>query len=83
VLRKARVPEDLIVMWVGHSQKLTDRYALQLREDEIYWSEWGERAAVRFSVGPLGQINVVSIAAAQVANPVERVVLRMVAGVRY
>ena len=67
VLRKARVPEDLIVMWLGHARTLTDRYALQLREDVLYRAEWCERAGLGFSVGPLGQINVVSISAIRVA----------------
>jgi integrase len=33
VLRKARVPEDLIALWLGHSgRSVTDTYARQLRE---------------------------------------------------
>ena len=67
VLRKTRVPEDLIGMWVGHSQTLTDRYALQLRDDEGYQGEWCERAGLGFSIGPLGQINVVEMRKVQCA----------------
>lgn len=48
VLRKARVPEDLIKLWLGHAQNLTDRYAAQLRDDVAYRSEWAERAGLGF-----------------------------------
>jgi integrase len=67
VLRKSRVPEDLIQMWVGHSQTLTDLYALQLREDELYRGEWCERAGLGFSVGQVGQMNVVEMKIARSA----------------
>jgi integrase len=50
VLRKAQVPEDLIGMWLGHAQNLTDRYAEQLREDMVYRAEWCKRAGLGFSV---------------------------------
>ncbi len=48
VLRKALVPEDLIKLWLGHAQNLTDRYAMQLRDDVAYRSEWAERAGLGF-----------------------------------
>jgi integrase len=50
VLRKARVPEDLITLWLGHASTLTDRYASQLRDDLEYRGEWCERAGIGFSV---------------------------------
>ena len=50
VLRKAQVPEDLIGLWLGHAQNLTDRYAGQLREDMAYRAEWCKRAGLGFSV---------------------------------
>lgn len=49
VLRKARVPEDLIQLWLGHAQGLTDRYAAQLRDDLAYRQEWCERAGLGFN----------------------------------
>lgn len=45
VLRKAGVPQNLIKLWLGHSQNLIDLYAAQLRFDEGYRREWRERAA--------------------------------------
>jgi hypothetical protein len=36
VLRKAGVPENLIKLWIGHSQNLMDLYAAQLRLDMAY-----------------------------------------------
>lgn len=35
VLRKAGVPDELIKLWLGHSQNLIDLYAAQLRHDDI------------------------------------------------
>ena len=59
VLRKAQVPEDLIGLWLGHAQNLTDRYAKQLREDMAYRGEWCKRAGLGFSVVTLVTQNVV------------------------
>jgi hypothetical protein len=67
VLRKAQIPEDLIGLWLGHAQNLTDRYAAQLRDDVAYRSEWCKRAGLGFSVVTLLHSNVVSIAEARVA----------------
>ena len=39
VLRKAGVPDDLIKLWLGHSQNLIDLYAAQLRYDVSYRRE--------------------------------------------
>jgi hypothetical protein len=38
------VPDDLIKLWLGHSQNLIDLYAAQLRYDETYRKGWCERA---------------------------------------
>jgi integrase len=54
VLRKAGVPDDLIKLWLGHSQNLIDLYAAQLRYDETYRREWCEKAGVGFELGELG-----------------------------
>jgi integrase len=51
ILRKARVPEDLLKLWLGHASKsVTDDYARQLREDLPFRQEWAERAALGFSI---------------------------------
>jgi integrase len=51
VLRKARVPEDLLQLWLGHASKsVTDEYAQQLREDLPFRQEWAERAGLGFSL---------------------------------
>jgi integrase len=67
VLRKARVPEDLITLWLGHARNLTDRYAAQLREDVAYRTEWAERAGLGFELGYMGYKNIVPIDAVKVA----------------
>ena len=67
VLRKARVPEDLIGLWLGHARNLTDRYAVQLTEDLAFRSEWCERAGLGFQLVNDGIQNVVSIDAVKVA----------------
>jgi integrase len=54
VLRKAGVPDDLIKLWLGHSQNLIDLYAAQLRYDETYRRGWCERAGLGFELGELG-----------------------------
>jgi integrase len=60
-LRRARVPEDLIKLWLGHSkQTVTDFYASGLQKDEAWRREWCDRAGLGFSlVGLLGLQNVV------------------------
>ena len=67
VLRKAQVPEDIIGLWLGHAQNLTDRYAAQLREDVAFRSEWCKRAGLGFSVVTLVTQNVVQLDARRVA----------------
>jgi integrase len=58
-LRRARVPEDLTRLWLGHSkQSVTDFYAGGLEKDEVWRREWCERAGLGFSlVGLLGLQN--------------------------
>ena len=67
VLRKAQIPENLIGLWLGHGQNLTDRYAAQLRDDVAYRIEWCKRAGLGFSVVTLLHSKVVSIVEARVA----------------
>jgi integrase len=58
-LRRARVPEDLTKLWLGHSkQTVTDFYAIGLQKDEAWMREWCERAGLGFSlIGLLGLQN--------------------------
>jgi integrase len=67
VLRKGQVPEDLIMLWLGHARTLTDHYAAQLRDDEQYRNGWCERAGLGFSLVTLLRTDVVSIDAASAA----------------
>jgi integrase len=62
-LRRSRVPEDLIKLWLGHSKhNVTDLYAIGLERDEAWRREWCEKAELSFSlVGLLGLQNVVAI----------------------
>jgi hypothetical protein len=48
------VPENLINLWLGHSQNLMDLYAAQLRHDLAYRREWCESAGLGFELGELG-----------------------------
>ncbi|HMI51721.1 MAG TPA: hypothetical protein VK525_09420 [Candidatus Saccharimonadales bacterium] len=49
VLRKARVPEALIGLWLGHAGKsVTDDYVLQLNEDVEYRKEWANRVELGY-----------------------------------
>lgn len=51
VLRKARVPEDLLKLWLGHASKsVTDDYARQLREDLPFRRKWAKRVGLGFSI---------------------------------
>jgi hypothetical protein len=47
-------PENLIKLWMGHSQNLMDLYAAQLRLDMAYRREWCDRAGLGFELGELG-----------------------------
>ena len=53
-LRRARVPEDLIRLWLGHAkQTVTDFYAAGLENDEAWRREWCDRAGLGFSLSGL------------------------------
>jgi integrase len=69
VLRRARVPEDLIRFWLGHATlTVTDLYADGLKKDSAWRQEWAARVGLGFSLnGLLGLQNVVNINAARVA----------------
>jgi len=58
-LRRARVPEELTRLWLGHSkQTVTDFYAIGLEKDEAWRRDWCERAGLGFSLdGLLGLQN--------------------------
>lgn len=48
-LRRARVPEDLIKLWLGHSkQTITDFYAMGLERDETWGRDWCERSRLGY-----------------------------------
>lgn len=50
-LRRARVPEDLTKLWLGHSKStVTDFYAGGLQNDEVWRQEWCEPAVLGFSL---------------------------------
>jgi integrase len=68
-LRRARVPEDLTKLWLGHSkQTVTDYYAGGLSRDFAWRQEWCERVGLGFSLlGLHGLQNVVPIDAVKVA----------------
>jgi integrase len=67
VLRRVRVPEDLIGMWLGHARNLTDWYAAQLKDDTAFRSEWCERAGLGFQLGYVGLQNEVTTDEVEVA----------------
>jgi integrase len=68
-LRRARVPEDLTKLWLGHSkQTVTDFYASGLSKDVAWRREWCEKVGLGFSLlGLHGLQNVVPTDAAKVA----------------
>ena len=68
-LRRARVPEDLTKLWLGHSKETeTDFYALGLQKDLPWRREWAEKVGPGFSLlGLLGLQNVVQIDNVKVA----------------
>jgi integrase len=68
-LRRARVPEDLTRLWLGHAkQSVTDFYAGGLEKDEAWRREWCERTGLGFSlVGLLGLQNAVQVASEKAA----------------
>ena len=51
-LRRARVPEDLIGLWLGHAPRsVTDIYANGLQHDLAWRREWCDRVGLGFSIG--------------------------------
>lgn len=49
-LRRARVPEELIALWIGHAPKtITDLYAEGLKQDRDWRREWCAKAGLGFS----------------------------------
>jgi integrase len=67
-LRRARVPEDLTKLWLGHSKNsVTDFYAGGLSKDLAWRREWCDRVGLGFSFGPYGLQNAVTIDSAKVA----------------
>ena len=84
LLRKAGVPEHLIMLWLGHSQDLTDRYAAQLYEDVAYRREWCERAGLGFELGELSHSGLLrNSLLPKLLKPIARQVLELVAGVGF
>jgi hypothetical protein len=69
VLRRTRVPEDLVRLWLGHAtETVTDLYAGGLKNDSAWRQEWCDRAGLGFSLdGLLGLQNVVHVDAPKVA----------------
>jgi integrase len=68
LLRRARVPEDLIKMWLGHAKDtITDYYASGLINDLAWRREWCERVGPGFQLGYIGLQNVVAIDSVKVA----------------
>ena len=66
-LRRARVPEDLIGLWLGHAPKsVTDLYANGLQHDLVWRREWCDRVGLGFSIGPYWAINSAPLALAEV-----------------
>ena len=66
-LRRARVPEDLIGLWLGHAPKsVTDLYANGLQHDLVWRREWCDRVGLGFSIGPYWAINSAPPALAEV-----------------
>jgi len=56
-LRRVRVPEDLIGLWLGHAPRsVTDLYACGLQNDGAWRREWCDRAGLGFSMGLIGAI---------------------------
>jgi integrase len=50
-LRRARAPEDLIGLWLGHARRtVTDLYATGLQQDRAWRAEWCERVGLGFSL---------------------------------
>jgi integrase len=68
-LRRQRVPEDLVRLWLGHAgTSMTDTYAKGLAADVAWRQEWANRVGLGFAlVGLYGVTNVVDINRSRVA----------------
>jgi integrase len=68
-VRRARVPEDLIKLWLGHSKEsVADFYAGGLQNDLAWRQEWCERVGLGFSLDGLrGLQNAVPLVRAKAA----------------
>ncbi len=56
-LRRARVPEDLTTLWLGHAKKTeTDYYASGLQKDMEWRRQWCETAGLGFGLQGLQNI---------------------------
>jgi integrase len=67
-LRRERVPEDLVRIWLGHAgTSMTDTYAKGLAADIAWRQEWANRAGLGFVFGLHGVTNVVRIHRSRVA----------------
>jgi integrase len=70
-LRKARCPEDLIKIWLGHAPTtVTDLYASGLKEDQEWRREWCDKVGLGF------QKNNVELSPAPMQHVVESVQLQ-------
>ena len=50
LLRKSRVPEDLIRFWLGHADKtVTDGYS-RIKEDDQFRQEWADKIGLGFGL---------------------------------
>jgi integrase len=67
-LRRARVPEDLIRLWLGHAgTSMTDTYAKGLATDIDWRQEWANRVGLGFALGLHWVTNAVQIQSIKVA----------------
>lgn len=61
-LRRERVPEDLIKLWLGHADKsITDTYASGLREDITWRQQWVQRTGLGFNLLGSTGVNVIEL----------------------
>ena len=54
-LRRERVPEDLVRLWLGHARRsVTDTHARGLADDLAWRQEWANRVGLGFVLGCMG-----------------------------
>ena len=67
-LRRARVPGDLIKLWLGHSKStVTDLYPGGLTKDLAWRREWCDRVGLGFQLGYVRLQNVVPLDSEKIA----------------